>query len=230
VKLVFGMINILNDIDIIRINQYSCAIVNLQMIFIMATVDLTFGDLTMTTEKNDVTPTKPVKEKLAKKEVTASKAVAKKKAVKPAVKKKAAKPAVKKKSLANAVAKTAVKKKAIKPVSKKKAIKPVSKKKVVKPVLKKKGAVKKAVKGVVGASPAVIKIKVLKENLAELNQELADLKAETKLAKKRENATALLASQREAAANKFLRGWDKKANAALEKSLAIKKKKKKKAK
>jgi hypothetical protein len=219
VKLVFGMINILNDI--IRINQYSCAIVNLQMIFIMATIDLTFGDLTMTTEKNDVTPTKPVKEKLAKKEVTSSKAVAKKKAVKPAVKKK---------SLANAVAKTAVKKKAIKPVSKKKAIKPVSKKKVVKPVLKKKGAVKKAVKGVVGASPAVIKIKVLKENLAELNQELADLKAETKLAKKRENATALLASQREAAANKFLRGWDKKANAALEKSLAIKKKKKKKAK
>jgi len=39
----------------------------------------------------------------------------------------------------------------------------------------------------------------------------------------------LLANQREIAAKKFLRGWDKKANAALEKSLAVKKKKKKKA-
>jgi len=155
--------------------------------------------------------------------------IVKKKAVKPAVKKKVAKPVAKKKDIANAVENTLEKKKAIKPVSKKKAIKPVSKKKVAKPVLKKKGVVKKEAKVVSGASPAIAKIKALKENLAELNQELADLRAEIKLTKKRENATALLASQREAAANKFLRGWDKKANAALEKSLAVKKKKKKKA-
>ena len=173
----------------------------------------------MATDENDKTPAKPVKAKLA-----ASKAIVKKKAIKPVVKKKAAKPVAKKKELASAIDNTAGKKKAIKLVPKKKAVKPAPKKKVA----VKKVAVKKEPAVASGVSPSAAKIKALKENLAELNQELADLRAEIKLTKKRDNATALLASQREVAANKFLRGWDKKANAALEKSLAIKKKKKKK--
>jgi hypothetical protein len=186
----------------------------------------------MATDENDLTPAKPVKAKLAKKKVAASKLIVKKKAVKPAVKKKAAKPLTKKKELASTIENTMEKNKAMKPVPKKKAVKPVLKNKsvvkksVVKKAALKKAALKKEMKVALGESPAVAKIKALKDNIAELNQELSDLKAEIKLTKKRENATALLANQREVAANKFLRGWDKKANAALEKSLAIKKKKK----
>jgi hypothetical protein len=181
----------------------------------------------MATDENDLTPAKPVKAKLAKKKVAASKLIVKKKAVKPAVKKKAAKPLTKKKELASTIENTMEKNKAMKPVPKKKAVKPVLKNKsVVKKSVVKKAALKKEMKVALGESPAVAKIKALKDNIAELNQELSDLKAEIKLTKKRENATALLANQREVAANKFLRGWDKKANAALEKSLAIKKKKK----
>jgi hypothetical protein len=181
----------------------------------------------MATDENDLTPAKPVKAKLAKKKVAASKLIVKKKAVKPAVKKKAAKPVTKKKELASTIENTMEKNKAMKPVPKKKAVKPVLKNKsVVKKSVVKKAALKKEMKVALGESPAVAKIKALKDNIAELNQELSDLKAEIKLTKKRENATALLANQREVAANKFLRGWDKKANAALEKSLAIKKKKK----
>jgi hypothetical protein len=181
------------------------------------------GDLIMATDENDLTPAKPVKAKLAKKKVPASKSIVKKKAVKPTVKKKVAKPVAKKKELASAIENTMEKNQVIKPVPKKKAVKPVLRKKAV----VKKSASKKEMKVASGESPAAAKIKALKDNIAELNQELTDLKAEIKLTKKRENATALLANQREAAANKFLRGWDKKANAALEKSLAIKKKKKK---
>ena len=112
-------------------------------------------------------------------------------------------------------------------VAKKKAVKPAVKKKVIATAVKKltdkkKSVSKKKVEFSVGEFPATTKLKALKENLVELNQELSDLKAEIKLTKKRESATALLASQREAAANKFLRSWDKKASAALEKSLATK--------
>ena len=177
----------------------------------------------MATDDNDLTPAKPVKAKLANKKVATSKSIVKKKAVKPAVKKKVAKPVAKKKEPASAIENKVEKNKAIKPVPKKKAVKPVLKKKAV----VKQAALKKEVKVVSGESPAVAKIKALKDNIAELNQELTDLKTDIKLTKKRENATALLASQREAAANKFLRSWDKKANAALEKALATKKKKKK---
>jgi hypothetical protein len=56
------------------------------------------------------------------------------------------------------------------------------------------------------------------------------LKTELKTAKNRESTLAQLASQREAAVNKFLSGWDKKAKAALEKAVVSKKKKKKKSK
>jgi hypothetical protein len=177
----------------------------------------------MATDENDLTPVKPVKAKLAKKKVATNKSIVKKKAIKPAVKKKAAKPVAKKKELASAIENTMEKNKAMKPVPKKKAVKPVLKNKAV----VKKAVLKKEMKVASGESPAAAKIKALKDNIAELNQELTDLKTDIKLAKKRENATALLANQREVAANKFLRGWDKKANAALEKSLAIKKKKKK---
>jgi hypothetical protein len=177
----------------------------------------------MATDENDLTPAKPVKAKLAKKKLATSKSIVKKKAIKPAVKKKAAKPVAKKKELASAIENTMEKNQAIKPAPKKKAVKPVLKNKAV----VKKAVLKKEMKVASGESPAVAKIKALKDHIDELNQELTDLKADIKLTKKRENATALLAKQREVAANKFLRGWDKKANAALEKSLAIKKKKKK---
>jgi hypothetical protein len=158
---------------------------------------------------------------------SAANSVVKKKATKPVVKKTAAKPAVKK-----TAAKPAVKKTAAKPAVKKTAAKPAVKKEINSPVLKKKSAVKKKVKAVVSGSFAATKMEMLKVNLAEINQELSDLKAEIKSTKKRESAAAHLASQREAAVNKFLISWDKKASAALEKSLSIKKKaaKKKKAK
>lgn len=183
------------------------------------------GDLTMATDEKNLKSVKDVGAKAVKKRVV--KPTVKKKAVKPAVKKTVVKPAVKKKA-----AKPAAKKKATKPVVKKKimttAVKTtVNKKKAAKPVLKKKVSAKKKVTAA-GPSTAVTKMKALKENLAELNQEVTDLKAELKSVKKRDNAIALLASQRAAAANKFLRSWDKKANAALEKSLAKKKKKAKK--
>ena len=191
-------------------------------------------DLTMATDEKNLKSVKDVGAKAVKKRVV--KPTVKKKAVKPAVKKTVVKPAVKKKA-----AKPAAKKTVVKPVVKKKATKPVVKKKIMttavktkvnkkkaaKPVLKKKVSAKKKVTAV-GPSTAVTKMKALKENLAELNQEVTDLKAELKSVKKRDNAIALLASQRAAAANKFLRSWDKKANAALEKSLAKKKKKAKK--
>jgi hypothetical protein len=149
----------------------------------------------------------------------ATKPVVKKTAAKPAVKKTAAKPAVKK-----TAAKPAVKKTAAKPAVKKTAAKPAVKKEINTPVLKKKSAVKKKVKAVVSGSFAATKMEMLKVNLAKINQELSDLKAEIKSTKKRESAAALLASQREAAVNKFLISWDKKASAALEKSLSVKKK------
>ena len=173
----------------------------------------------MATDEKDL---KPVEAKAIKKK--AVKPTVKNKAVKPVVKKKVAKPAVKK-----TVAKPAVKKKAAKPSVKKKTVTTpvkaaVNKKKATKPVLKKKANANKKVTAA-GPSPAVTKMKALKENLAELHQEVADLKAELKSIKKRDSATALLASQRAIAVNKFLRGWDKKANVALEKSLATKKKK-----
>jgi hypothetical protein len=179
----------------------------------------------MATDENDLTPAKPVKAKLAKKKLATSKSIVKKKAIKPAVKKKAAKPVAKKKELASAIENTMEKNQAINPVPKKKAVKPVLKNKaVVKKAVLKKAVLKKEMKVASGKSPTVAKIKALKDHIDELNQELTDLKTDIKLTKKRENATALLAKQREVAANKFLRGWDKKANAALEKSLAIKKK------
>ena len=166
----------------------------------------------MAIDEKDVKLETPAKTKAT------GKIVAKKKAVKPVVKKSAAK--------------SVVKKKATKPAVKKTAAKPAVKKKINTPVLKKKTAVKKKVKAIVSGSSAATKMDLLKVNLAEINQELSDLKAEIKSTKKRESAAALLATQREAAVNKFLISWDKKASAALEKSLSVKKKaaKKKKAK
>jgi hypothetical protein len=184
----------------------------------------------MAIDEKDVKLETPAKTKAT------GKVVAKKKAVKPVVKKSAANSVVKKKATKPAVKKTAakpaVKKTAAKPAVKKTAAKPAVKKEINTPVLKKKSAVKKKVKAVVSGSFAATKMEMLKVNLAEINQELSDLKAEIKSTKKRESAAALLASQREAAVNKFLISWDKKASAALEKSLSIKKKaaKKKKAK
>jgi hypothetical protein len=198
----------------------------------------------MAIDEKDVKLEAPAKTKATGKVVAKKKAVkpvVKKKAVKPAVKKTAAKPAVKKTvakpvvkkaaakpAVKKTAAKPAVKKTVAKPAVKKTVAKPVVKKAAAKPAVKKKPVVKKKVKGVVSGSPAATKMKALKVNLAELNQELSDLKAEIKSTKKRESAIALLASQRESALNKFLVGWDKKASAALEKSLSIKKKKAKK--
>ncbi len=141
----------------------------------------------------------------ANKGAKSKKTVAKKKAVKePAVKKAVAKkPAVKK-----AVAK-----------------KPTAKKKVAKPVVKKK-ATKVKKKAVAKSSPAASVTKELRASIAALKQEMRDQKNEFMAAAKRENVLARLEDQRDAAIAKFLDSWDKKAMAALEKSLKPRSKKK----
>jgi len=136
---------------------------------------------------------------------------------------------IKKKSVAvkKNAARTVIKKKAAKAVVKKKvAKKPVVKKKALRTVVKKKAAksamIKKAAsKGTQAASKA----KILKATIAALKDELKILKNELKSAAKRESAISSLTSQRDVAVGNFLGKWDKKAKAALEKSLKPKKKK-----
>jgi hypothetical protein len=156
---------------------------------------------------------KSKKTSIAKKKVTKQPAI--KKAVvkntaakKSVVKKKAAKPVVKK---------AAVKKNAVKPAVKKKAVKSM-KKTAARPVVKNKDTAK--------AVPVVSKSKELRATVAALKQKIKDLKSELKNIRKRADAVAGLSGKRDAAVEKFLKGWDKKAMSALEKSLQPKKKKK----
>ena len=136
-----------------------------------------------------------------------------------ATQKKAAKS---KKSVAKkkAVKRTAVKKATTKKPAVKKSVakKPVAKKKVAKPVVKKKATTVKK-KAVAKSSPAASITKGLRASIAVLKQEVRDLKNEFKAAAKRENVLVRLEDQRDAAIAKFLDSWDKKAMAALEKSL-----------
>ena len=179
------------------------------------------------TENNVAVKKKAVKPVVKKKR--AVKPAAKKKAAKPAAIKKAVKPAAAKKAVAKKVvakkavtkkagAKKAVSKKAVKSKVKKQAVKAVVKKKVAKAAGKKKAAA--------STSPAVSRVKALQTSVVELKQQVKDLNAELKNTRKMEDERLKLASQRENATEKFLASWDKKANAALEKSLKVKKKKK----
>lgn len=153
------------------------------------------------------------KTSVAKKQATKQTAV-KKAVVKEAV---AKKPVVKKKAAKPAVIKVVVKKKAAKSAVKKKAV--ISMKKTAaRPVVKKKAAVK--------AIPAISKTKELRVTIAALKQKIHDLKSKLKSTRKRADAVAQLSEKRDAVIGKFLKGWDKKAMSALEKSLKPKKKKK----
>ena len=153
---------------------------------------------TTKTKKTSIVKKKASKQ-VAMKKVAAKKAVVKKSAIK----KKTAKVAVKKK-----LAKSAVKKKAVKAL----------KKSPTKSITKKKIAAK--------VSPVVSKTKQLRATVAALKQEIQELKIELKSSIKRADAVVNLSGQRDAAVEKFIKGWDKKAMSALEKSLSPKKKKK----
>ena len=150
--------------------------------------------------------------------MAAAKKVAKSKKTSVAKKKVTKQPVIKKAVLKNPTAKkSVVKKKAVKPVVKKKAIKSM-KKTAARPVVKNKAAAK--------ALPVVSKSKELRATVAALKQKIKDLKSELKNTRKRADAVAGLSGKRDAAIGKFLKGWDKKAMSALEKSLQPKKKKK----
>ena len=118
------------------------------------------------------------------------------------------------------VKKPAVKKAASKKPAAKKAVvkKPSVKKKVTKTVVKKKATTVKK-KAVAKSSPATSLTKGLRASIAALKKEVRDLNNEFKAAAKRENVLARLEDQRDSAISKFLDIWDKKAMAALEKSL-----------
>lgn len=150
--------------------------------------------------------------------MAAEKKAAKLKKTSVAKKKVTKQPAIKKAVLKNAAAKkSVVKKKAVKPVVKKRAVKSM-KKTAARPVVKNKAAAK--------ALPVVSKSKELRVTVAALKQKIKDLKSELKNTRKRADAVAGLSGKRDAAIGKFLKGWDKKAMSALEKSLQPKKKKK----
>ena len=137
----------------------------------------------------------------AKKKVTKQPAIEEAVAKKHVVKKKAAKPVINKVEVKKTVAKPAVKKKA------EKSMKKTSARAVVKN------------KAVARASQVVSKTRELRATVAILKQEIQDLKSALKSARKRADAVADLSGQRDAAVGKFLKGWDKKAMSALEKSL-----------
>ncbi len=155
---------------------------------------------------NELKKTRAAGKKPVAKKAVAKKAVAKKKAIKrPAVKKAAAK-----------------KQAAKKPVAKEKASKPVVKKQAAKISVKKSSEKKKGIR----SSSSVSKTNGLMASVAALKKEIRDLRDEFKSAAKREAVLARLEDQRDAAIEKFLHSWDKKAMAALEKSLKPRKKKK----
>jgi methylthioribose-1-phosphate isomerase len=83
----------------------------------------------------------------------------------------------------------------------------------------KKKATKVKKKAVAKSSPAASVTKALRASIAALKQETRNLKNEFKAAAKRENVLARLEDQRDTAIAKFLDSWDKKAMAALGKSL-----------